>query len=75
MSDDKTPVEQLQHDDRVREYQGEKEWNTGEKEAVDAVEPWLPIETKLVIGSLVCGVIALVVLAIIVHIFILGGLQ
>ena len=75
MSKDKTPVEQLQHDDRVREYQGEKEWSAEEKAGVEAVEPWLPIETKLVIGSLVCGVVALVVLAIIVHIFILGDLQ
>ncbi len=73
MSEENTPVEQLQHDDRVREYQGDKEWSAEEKAAVDAVEPWLPIETKLVIGSLVGGVAALVVLAVIVHIFILGG--
>ena len=75
MSEENTPVEQLQHDDHVREYQGKKEWSAEEKSAVDAVEPWLPIETKLVIGSLVGGVAALVVLAVIVHIFILGGPQ
>jgi hypothetical protein len=75
MSEDKTPVEQLQHDDRVREYQGDKAWSAEEKSAVNTAEPWLPIETKLVIGSLVGGIVALVVLAIIVHIFILGGLQ
>jgi len=35
-------------------------------------EPWLPIETKLVVSSVVGGVIALVVLAIVVHMFLLG---
>lgn len=75
MNEENTPVEQLQHDDRVREYQGKKEWNAEEKSAVEAVEPWLPIETKLVVGSLIGGVVALIVLAVIIHIFILGGLQ
>lgn len=75
MSEENTPVEQLKHDDRVREYQGKKEWDADGKSAVDAVEPWLPIETKMVVGSLIGGVVALVILAVIVHIFILGGLQ
>lgn len=75
MSEEKSPVEQLQHDDHVREYQGKMEWDAGEKSAVHAAEPWLPIETKLVVGSLIGGVAALIVLAVIVHIFILGGLQ
>jgi hypothetical protein len=39
----------------------------------EAEEPWLAIETKLVAGSLVAGIIALVVLATLVHIFLLGG--
>ncbi|MBW1742082.1 MAG: hypothetical protein JRJ47_01455 [Deltaproteobacteria bacterium] len=39
----------------------------------DAVEPWTPIETKLVLWSVVGGMIALVVLAILVHMFLLGG--
>jgi len=38
-----------------------------------AVEPWQPIETKLVIWSVVGGMTALVVLAILVHMFLLGG--
>jgi type VI protein secretion system component VasF len=39
----------------------------------DAVEPWQPIETKLVIWSVVGGMVALIVLAILVHMFLLGG--
>ena len=35
-------------------------------------EPWLPIETKLVVRSVIGGIIALIVLAILVHIFLLG---
>lgn len=38
----------------------------------EAEEPWLPIETKLVVGSVIAGVVTLIVLAIVVHIFILG---
>ena len=37
------------------------------------VDPWQPIETKLVIWSVVGGMIALVVLATLVHMFLLGG--
>lgn len=36
-------------------------------------ETWLPIETKLVTRSLIIGIVALVVLATLVHMFILGG--
>jgi len=39
----------------------------------EAEEPWLPIETKLVIYSVIGGIAALIVLAIVVHIFILGA--
>ncbi len=39
----------------------------------EAEEPWLPIETKLVTYSVIGGIAALIVLAILVHIFILGG--
>lgn len=39
----------------------------------DKAEPWLPIETKLVVVSVVIGVAALMVLATLVHIFLLGG--
>ena len=38
----------------------------------EAEEPWLPIETKLVVGSVIAGVVTLIVLAFVVHIFILG---
>ena len=38
-----------------------------------AEEPWLSIETKLVAGSVVAGLVALLVLAILVHMFLLGG--
>ena len=38
-----------------------------------AEETWLPIETKLVTRSLIIGVVALIVLATLVHMFILGG--
>jgi len=43
------------------------------KPTSEADEPWLPIETKMVVISLSTGMIALVVLAILVHMFILGG--
>lgn len=44
------------------------------KEANDEAEdPWLPVETKLVVVSVASGIVALVVLAILVHMFLLGG--
>lgn len=49
----------------------DKETTTGL--AHEAQEPWLPVETKLVVGSVIAGVITLIVLAIFVHIFLLGG--
>jgi len=42
------------------------------KEAHEAEEPWLPIETKLVVGSVIAGVVVLIVLATLVHMFLLG---
>ena len=39
----------------------------------EAEEPWLPIETKLVVGSVTVGIIILIVLAILVNVFLLGG--
>lgn len=38
-----------------------------------AEEPWLPIETKLIMVSVSIGIIAMIVLAILVHMFLLGG--
>jgi hypothetical protein len=37
------------------------------------MEPWLPIETKLVVASIATGMVALIVLATLVHLFLLGG--
>jgi hypothetical protein len=45
----------------------------GAEATYGAVEPWLRIETKLVIGSVIAGMIALIVLATLVHMFLLGG--
>jgi hypothetical protein len=48
---------------------------TSEPSGVDygAMEPWLPVETKLVVFSVVAGVVTLIVLATLVHMFLLGG--
>jgi hypothetical protein len=73
MNDHEKTIEKLQRDDRIREYQETTEATKEETDAIDAVEPWLPIETKMVVGSLICGVIALIILATLVHIFILGA--
>ncbi len=43
------------------------------EELAEVEEPWLPIETKLVTYSVIGGIAALIVLAIVVHMFILGG--
>ena len=43
------------------------------REDAEDHEPWLPIETKLVTYSVIGGIAALIVLAILVHLFILGG--
>jgi len=73
MNDHDKTIEKLQRDDRIREYQENTEATKEETDAIDAVEPWLPIETKMVAGSLICGVIALIILATLIHIFILGA--
>ena len=36
-------------------------------------ESWLPVETKLVAGSLIAGMTTLIILAVLVHLFLLGG--
>ena len=41
------------------------------KEAHETEEPWLPIETKLVVISVVSGVVAMVLFAILIHLWIL----
>ena len=66
-------VKKLQEEDLIREYQGKTDPGSETDADIDAEEPWLPIETKMVIRSLIAGVVALIVLATLVHIFILGG--
>ena len=44
----------------------------GAKETDEAEEPWLPIETKLVVGSVIAGIASLIVLAALVHMFLLA---
>ncbi len=41
------------------------------REEVKEAEPWEPIESKLVFGSIVAGIIAMIVLAAIINVFIL----
>jgi hypothetical protein len=72
-NEDKT-IEKLQQEDLIREYRGNKEADPEELASLQAEEPWLPIETKMVVSSIIGGVIALIVLATLVHIFILGRL-
>lgn len=73
MNDQEQTIEKLKRDDLIRENQERTEATEEETAAIDAVEPWLPIETKMVVGSLICGVIALIILATLIHIFILGA--
>jgi hypothetical protein len=56
----------MTHDDKLEEFGVEQEIYRTE-------EPWLPIETKLVGFSVSIGLVALVVLAVLIHLFILGG--
>ncbi|MFC1840976.1 hypothetical protein ACFL1N_15475 [Thermodesulfobacteriota bacterium] len=72
MNDQDKTIEKLRRDDFIRENQERTEATEEETATIDAVEPWLPIETKMVVGSLICGVIALIILATLIHIFILG---
>ncbi len=74
MNDRDKIIEDLKRDDLIRENKERVDATKEETAAIDAYEPWLPIETKMVVGSLIIGGIALVILAVLVHIFILGGL-
>ncbi|MGD9160088.1 MAG: hypothetical protein PVG39_16860 [Desulfobacteraceae bacterium] len=73
MKEENEAVQQLRHDDLVRENQEKTNATIEETASIGAVEPWLPIETKMVVGSLIIGGVALIILGILVHIFILGG--
>jgi hypothetical protein len=73
MKKDNEAVQQLRHDDIVRENQERTKATDEETASIEGIEPWLPIETKMVVGSLIIGGIALIILAVLVHIFILGG--
>jgi hypothetical protein len=72
-NEDKT-IQKLQEEDLIREYQGKTDADSESTIDFGSEEPWAPIETQMVIGSLVGGLIALVVLAFLVHVFILRGL-
>jgi hypothetical protein len=74
MNDEEKTVKKLQQEDLIREYQGKEKIDSEPTIAFGSEEPWLPIETKMVIGSLLAGLLALIVLAFLVHVFILGGL-
>lgn len=74
MNDQEKNLEKLRRNDLIRENQERTVPTEEETSSIGKVEPWLPIETKLVAGSLICGVVALIVLAVLIHIFILGGL-
>jgi hypothetical protein len=41
------------------------------QETQETEEPWLPIETKLVVISVVSGIVAMVLFAILIHLWIL----
>jgi hypothetical protein len=41
------------------------------EDVFEGAEPWDPIETKIVVGSFIAAAIALVVFAILIHIYIL----
>jgi len=58
---------------RVENQQGTAGVAYGREGTCEAEEPWLPIETKLVGVSVGIGIVALVVLAVLVHMFLLGG--
>ena len=72
MNDTDKAVEKLQQEDLIREYQGKPGADSISSAGINSEEPWLPIETKLVIWSVGGGIVALIVLAILVHIFLLG---
>jgi hypothetical protein len=41
------------------------------QEIQETEEPWLPVETKLVVISVVSGIVAMVLFAILIHLWIL----
>jgi hypothetical protein len=42
------------------------------QDVFEGAEPWDPIETKVVVGSFIAAAIALVIFAILIHIYILN---
>jgi len=62
----------MKNEDETKK-QPETEKAGAEEATYTSVEPWLPIETKLVVGSLIAGMIVLIVLAVLVNTFLLGG--
>jgi len=72
MKDKEKTVEQIKNEG-VKGGQKTEAVDSFVEPTYEAEEPWLPIETKMVVGSLIAGMIALVLLAVLVHMFILGG--
>ena len=68
--DDETKPSHISREEEPQEIQG-TDPDSGSPS--DGMEPWLPIETKLVVASIATGVVALIVLATLVHLFLLGG--
>ena len=68
--DDETKPSHIPREEEPQEIQGT---DPDSGSLSDGMEPWLPIETKLVVASIATGVVALIVLATLVHLFLLGG--
>ena len=68
--DDESKTNHLPREKEPQEIQGA---GHDSRSLSDEAEPWLPIETKLVVVSIAIGIAALIVLATLVHLFLLGG--
>ena len=68
--DDETRPSQIPTEKGPQEIQGT---DRDLESPSDGAEPWLPIETKLVVVSIATGIAALIVLATLVHLLLLGG--
>ena len=68
--DDETGTSHIPTEEEPQEIQGTA-LDSGSPS--NGAEPWLPIETKLVVVSIAVGIVALIVLAILVDLLLLGG--
>ena len=67
--DDEAKTNQIPTEKEPQEIQG-ADHDSGSLS--DEAEPWLPIETKLVVVSIATGIAALIVLATLVNLLLLG---